>query len=228
MLNYYELMNVIDINDHYAIYKINQAMADDICEALKTIKATAKNREEAFKKYTREADFNRDETVPGLYGTCTSIFYNPAIKYETPFIRNYHDVSLSILNNKTYIYEDLQGAAALAKCLGYKAGKTDYIIDIDGNIFSWDIVYSVYSMIAVYGAGKMDKTECYLSSGNENEPKYFLGGKKALVIRSQEATGIVLPIIGKGPGMIDVSFKNYNKFRKGLEARELEAMKKEA
>jgi len=225
MLNYYELMNVIDINNHYAIYEINNAFSNDIGEAVKTIKGTAKTREEAFKKYSLGADFSRDSKTPGLYGTHTTVFYNPAITPETIFVNDYSDYFLAMIQNQTPVDVDLQGAAALAKCLGYRAGNSKYVINIGGTIFSWDLVSTIYSMVADI-KGVVDHTACYLSDGGDG--KYSLKDLRTLIIKSKYATGIILPICYKAPGTIDVSFERYMDFRKDLEARELEAMKKEA
>ena len=224
MLNYYELMDLIDINNHYAIYRINEAFSEDLGEAVKTIKGTAKTRAEAFRRYESSIDFRKDKTCPDMFGTGTTIILNPAFRSDKEFFVDYSKTALAHVNSKTPVDVDLQGAAALAKCLGFRAGKQNYIIDIEGNIYSWDLVSTIYSMVADIRGG-IDYTFCYLSDGGPGE---FHTNFKWLIIRSNFATGFVLPINGRGPGLIDVSFEYYRQFRTDLEKRELTAMKEEA
>lgn len=225
MLNYYELMNIISTDDHYAIYQINNSFSDDIAAAIKSLKFTDKTRAEAFKKYSAAPDFRKDDKDAGIFGTCTNFIVSGEFKAETPYIGKYMEPGLAFINNKRPVDVDLQGAAAIAKCLGYRAGNDNYYIGIEGNYYSWTLVNTIYQIVANYKKG-MDFTECFLSNGGEKEGdyKYSLGNRNALIIRGEKSTGFILPICFK-PNGFNVSFEYYMQFRKDLENREIAAAK---
>ena len=113
----------------------------------------------------------------------------------------------------------LKESVAVARSIGWKAGADGYILNVDGNIYNWNLVYNVFSCIADPDTTKLSE-QCYLTPFNNSN---------GLIIRTNYGIGFVLPIYAsKCNEFKDVNFKHFTETINNVDAEIIKAAIKTA
>jgi hypothetical protein len=200
MKNFYQLINLFGFSNISAIQELTEDIKNDFADAYHAIQINKTTRSNAFKKYVSRPNVMKDRAISDVYSdghTIVSTKENVADIERTAQIA---DIITGAFSTAQPVDLYLRESAAVARIMGWKPGNTDYYLNVDGTIFCWDLVYSVYSCIA--DSDKTRLTEyCSLTK---------FSGRNALIMRGKHGIGLVLPLASdKCPDSMDVNFRHY-------------------
>ena len=190
MLNYYELLNLINTdemtsNEKNIVSAIRDDFRNDFADNCKNIKSTAYTVKQGIDAFIKHCKF-KDETIKGLYCTdCQILSVTAACNDDGVKTNNLSNLVKPFLDsNKTPCDLYLKESLAVAKSLGYKYGDKDYMVEVDGNFYAMDRLYEVFRCLG---------SDC--EYGELLTSDYYKKGRQPLMIKGKNSFAIVLPVI---------------------------------
>ena len=151
MLNYYELMNLVNTDE--AIRIIREDFQDELAKNFQR-RPNKTTRRQAINAYGNNKELRADKEHSYLFGTGCSIFYSNTVNYtdeETgKKTADYAKVLSDLMKEMKPQDEYIDGCIAIARSLGWSPAGCDkkYYIEVEGNTYNMNLVYQLYSMIA--------------------------------------------------------------------------------
>ena len=222
MLNFYELMNVIE--DQEARQIIQEAFISDFRKEYSKIHFNKSSRKQAFANFAKQYNVLADENHANLWACQYGIIYSNSMGFTDKAAEKTTDVFkicgewIKGSNQIDVDQIELKSTIATARALGWSANKTlynsYYSIDINDNHYDFNLVYNFAMMIAdkdqTYGEG----VQCFLVK-MDGSARHVLG------MRSKQGMAFVLPNISQGWSAYNVGFNNYMDFAKSEERRRI-------
>lgn len=182
MKNYYELINMFGFDNISAIQDLTEDFKEDFSANFHGLQFNKTTREKACKKYTSDA--MQDKALPEVFSDGHSIISIPGFTADKAKKFNIGEQLINFFKNQKPVDLYIKESVAVARSIGWKSGTSGYFLNVDGNIFNFDLVYKVFSCIADPDTSKLSEY-CYLV------PFCKAYG---LLIRTQYGIGVILPI----------------------------------
>lgn len=228
-MNYFSLMALLKNQiDYSTYYTLKEDFNGKFNEELKKIQINNTTRKNAVKSYLTHdrimQDVSKGENMiifsDGV--SVLNILSTPDNKTFSTEHKNDKCADYMLEAFKTmkptdneYILESV----AVARAMGWTPNTTDYFINIDGNIYNFSLIYSLWNCIADKNNAN-GGCDCYLCDA---------GNRKSLLMRSKYGIALVLPVARDAiPDNANVGFKHYIDFERSLEAHFIEEIKKGA
>lgn len=195
MYNYYELLDMINLNEMTAekasfISALRNEFRNDFADNCKAIKTTAYATKQGRESFIKNAK-HKDTTIKGLYCTdCQILSINDNLKDD-----GVHELDLSNIIKGFLSAEKkpcdlyLKESLAVAKSLGYKYGDKNYMVEVDGNFYAMDRLYEVFRCLGSnceYGQILTYNKECHTD---------IRQGRQPLMIQGNNCFSVVLPVL---------------------------------
>lgn len=200
MKNYYELIkmlkNQVDIN---VLQTLKEDFNNDFCEELGKIQINNTTRKNAIKSYLNKENILQDNKYSNQLVfsdgySILNIVSNPKtaeIFSADKKTDKMADIIIKSFQGMKPCEKYIKDSIAVARMLGWKPGTTDtknpFIIEIEGNIYNFSLVYSLFSCIADNN-NAFGGVDCFLCNMENNS-------KKSLLIRSKYGVALILPTV---------------------------------
>ena len=218
MLNFYDLIKIFGYENPEAITAAKEDFINDFQKNFKSLSLTEKEREKNLTSFYNYKDTMIDKENNFIVATPTMIIsptlatfnaIQDKIKLEGKKQVDIYKHCKAFFEGKrkpvdSYIHDSI----AIAKSLGFRACSKDFYLDIDGNYYNFDLVYTAFNSI-----GDPDKKHysvkyelCY-PEWDEKHP--------ALMISCKNGIAFILPMLY--PAKYECSFSTLAKKEKALE-----------
>jgi len=206
MLNYYELLNVIGIENIDAVSAIREAFNADFRKAYKSIQINKTTRKNAILAYSKHDNFLQDNEMQGLYCDGVSILNTTDHIITTTKTADIKKFVSESLPNRKPVDLHIKESIAVARAMGWTPGATNkekpYYIEIDGNYYNFTLVYNLFTCIA-------DNTEKYYQVRTElctdKRP-----GQNMLFLSSKYGCAFILPFNAGVNGFYSANNVNFD------------------
>lgn len=228
MLNYYELIKLIGVENVDAVEVIRESFRNDWISTFSSIQINKTTRKNAVKAYSGRENFMMDENTKGLYCDGVSILYTSEdAAYTTSKTTDISKFMKEFLQNKKPTEVHMKESYAIAKNLGWSAGSVNkdkpYYIEIEGNFFNFSLVWSLFSCIAD-NSNKYNPVTVEIQTNKKP-------GNNALIMSSKYGIAVVLPFCTGDHGSYtahNVDFTYYMESENELDSFFIEYCKKSA
>lgn len=217
MKNYYELINLFGFDNISAIQELTEDFKDDFAENFHALSFNKSTRRAAVEKYAKNA--MQDEKLPEILSDSISVIAIPSYSANISRKTQISEQFTNFFKNQKPVDLYLKESVAVARSIGWKPGADGYILNVDGNIYNWNLVYNVFSCIADPDITKLSE-QCYLTPFNNSN---------GLIIRTNFGIGFVLPInASKCNECKNVNFKHFTEIINNVDAEIIKATVKTA
>lgn len=218
MLNFYDLIKIFGFENLEAITAAKEDFINDFQKNFKALSLTEKEREKNLISFYNSKETMLDKTNNFIVATSTMIVSptSPTFRAIQDKIKLEGKKQVDIYKHCKAFFEGkrkpvdsyIHDSIAIAKSLGFRAGSKDFYLDIDGNYYNFDLIYTAFNVI-----GDPDKTH-YSVRYELCFPKWD-EKHTALMISCKNGIAFILPM--RYPSKYEVSFSTLAKKEKALE-----------
>lgn len=207
MLNYYELLKVVGLENMDAVTAIRESFNADFRREYSKIQINKTTRKNAIIAYSKHDNFMQDNEMQGLYCDGVSILNTTGEPIITTTKRA--DIKKFVsesLPNRKPVDLHIKETIAIARAMGWTPGATNkekpYYIEIDDNYYNFTLVYNLFTCIAD-NSNKYYPVKVELCT--DKEP-----GRNMLFLSSKYGCAFILPFNAGVNGVYSANNVNFN------------------